>query len=68
MQPGRPAQTALTQTQPGALPRSRRQASPGAELLATVDRHTALVWQADSFPRNPLALTHTKALTCAALS
>ncbi|KAI7840770.1 hypothetical protein COHA_005584 [Chlorella ohadii] len=43
-------------------------ASASGQILATVDRHTALVWAADTFPKHPLALTHTKPLTCAALS
>ena len=48
--------------------RHRVQASTAGDVLATVDRHTALVWQAACFPRGPVALTHTKPLTCAALS
>ncbi|KAL4433604.1 hypothetical protein ABPG75_000045 [Micractinium tetrahymenae] len=39
-----------------------------SQLLATVDRHTAMVWRMDRFPQSPLVLTHTKQLTCAALS
>ena len=44
------------------------QASSCGQVLATVDRHTAMIWQADRFPHSPLVLTHTKPLTCAALS
>jgi NET1-associated nuclear protein 1 (U3 small nucleolar RNA-associated protein 17) len=48
--------------------RTDLQASASGQVLATIDRHTALVWTADKFPKAPLALTHTKPLTCAALS
>ncbi len=44
------------------------QAAQSGELLAAVDRHTAMVWRMDRFPQNPLVLTHTKMLTCAALT
>lgn len=50
------------------LPFAGPQASASGQVLATIDRHTALVWTADNFPKAPLALTHTKPLTCAALS
>ncbi|KAL4450611.1 hypothetical protein ABPG77_000967 [Micractinium sp. CCAP 211/92] len=43
-------------------------AAQSSELLAAVDRHTAMVWRMDRFPQNPLVLTHTKKLTCAALT
>ena len=42
--------------------------SRNGEWVATVDRHTVLLWQAGDFSRPALTLTHTKALTCVALS
>ncbi|KAI3434503.1 hypothetical protein D9Q98_002578 [Chlorella vulgaris] len=33
------------------------------QLLASINRHTATVWQATSFPHHPLIVTHTKPLT-----
>jgi len=38
-------------------------------LVATHDKHTVLVWDAESFgSKSPLALHHTKAFTCVAIS
>lgn len=44
------------------------QASACGDLLATVDRHSVLIWQVASFPQKPLVLTHTKPVVCVALS
>ena len=43
--------------------------SVSGNLIATHDRHTILVWAPDSFGSlPPLALHHTKAITCVAIS
>jgi len=43
--------------------------SARGNLIATHDRHTILVWAPDSFGSSPpLALHHTKAITCVAIS
>lgn len=43
--------------------------SANSNLVATHDRHTILVWATDSFgTAPPLALHHTKAITCVAIS
>jgi WD40 repeat protein len=43
--------------------------SVSGNLIATHDRHTILVWAPDSFGSSPpLALHHTKAITCVAIS
>lgn len=44
-------------------------ASFSGNLIATHDRHTILVWASDSFgTTRPLALHHTKGITCVAIS
>jgi NET1-associated nuclear protein 1 (U3 small nucleolar RNA-associated protein 17) len=43
--------------------------SASGNLIATHDRHTILVWSPDSFGSSPpLALHHTKAITCVSIS
>eukprot|EP00887_Chlorella_sp_A99_P001575 scaffold8.g1575.t1 len=43
-------------------------ASRDGKWVATVDRHTVLLWRTADFARPALALAHTKPLTCVAIS